>query len=294
MRKTIFLFIILFSAGCNSVNATKTPNQVISDSPTSTIVVIPTRTSIPTIAPSPTPEPLIESATISISPDKNWKIVGVTQWEPSAIVSQDGKTRWPLENTPNKYGWYQWSYGLYRWSIQPNFVYLTVNPQIDGFVPFYQGSGLYRFNLSNGAMIEILPGQELSSFSLSPNEKLLAYEAYSNSLLSLMIRDIGTNLEKKIPLDGYDSAGHILWSPDQEYLVFSISTGTDWTDWHVSLALANLQGLSTKILYNEQRVLNPKEWLNRNEILVSIDENFYVFNLTTKKLRDFVKPTPSQ
>lgn len=300
LRKIIILLIPIFIIGCKPVNASEVPTQVISSPTASTFIAKSTPTDFPTLTPSPfpssSPAPTVEPPTISISPDKKWKILGVTEWEAKVIVSQDGKVRWNLENPLEKYGWYEWSYILYRWSTQTDIAYLTIHPTIDGFVPFYQGSGLYRFNLSDGTMMEILPGQQpnVSNFSLSPDENLIAYESHSDDLLSLKIKHIETGSEKQIPLNGYDSAGHILWSPDQDSIVFSVSTGDDWTNWHISLVSVNLKNLSSTIIYdNEKQALRPREWLNQNEILVSSGENFYILDIKTKKLKDFVQPTPT-
>lgn len=279
----VILFISIILLGCVSQGVNTVPVSLSEE------IIIATSTNTPNV--TPTASPRFETPVISISPDKNWKIIGITDWDAEAIIRQDGKIRWELDHKPEKYNWSEWSYIFYRWSKESNFVYLSIQLPIDGFLPFYQGAGLYLFNLSDGNMTEILP-PDLSTFSLSPDENLIIYTSYSNSSLLLKIRNIKNESEKELSLNDYDNAGRFIWAPDQTQIVFSISKGSDWTDWNVSLALANLQDLSSTIIYdNQQQSLRPEKWLNNTEIVVSSNENFYIFNLITKELRPFVTPT---
>lgn len=281
-RIIIILLILMILVSCQTENKNVIPipsNQV-------TITTVPTN--VPTLIPATQP---FELPIISISPDKNWKIIGITDWDAEAIVRQDGKIRWELDQKPENLNWSEWYYIFYRWSKQSNFVYLSFHLPIDGFLPFYQGAGLYLFNLSDGNMTEILP-PDLSTFSLSPYENLIIYTSYSNSSLLLKIRNIKNESEKELSLNDYDNAGRFIWAPDQTQIVFSVSKGSDWTDWNVSLALGNLQDLSSTIIYdNQQQSLRPEKWLNDSEIVVSSNENFYIFNLITKELRPFINPS---
>lgn len=99
-------------------------------------------------------------------------------------------------------------------------------------------------------------------------------------------------MEKQIKLNGYNNAGDIIWSPNQDLLVLSVSNGESWEELRVSLALVNLQNNSLTILYdNQELILRPKEWLDGDEIIVSNDDNYYVYNLMTKELREFENPS---
>ncbi len=288
---TVFLVVTSCSSVFSDSNRTQDAKVPLPATVTSIHISTPTRIDIAT----KTSEHRTQGSVISTSPDGNWNIIGITEWDVEAITSKDGKIIWELHNEPEKFGWFEWSYAFYRWSRQSDYVYLTLHPSIDGFAPFYLGTGLYQFNLINGDIGEVLSGKapNLSNFSLSPDEKLLAYVSYSEDSLKIIVKKIESGLEKQIFVDSYDNAGYFLWSPRQEKIVFSASTGDDWSNWRVSLMLIDLRDETRILLYDdEQQSLRPEGWINDDEILVSSGEIQYYFNIKTKNLEVVSTATP--
>ncbi|MBL8050729.1 MAG: hypothetical protein JNM46_05855, partial [Anaerolineales bacterium] len=172
----VILFISIILLGCVSQGANTVPVSLNEE------IITATSTNTPNI--DLTASPRFETPVISISPDKNWKIIGITKWDAEAIISEDGKIRWELDQKPENLNWSEWYYIFYRWSKQNNFVYLSFHLPLDGFLPFYQGAGLYLFNLSDGTMTEILP-PDISNFSLSPDENIIIYTIHLDNSLFL-------------------------------------------------------------------------------------------------------------
>lgn len=288
----LFLAILFTLTSCAPTPKITTPTKIISFSP------IPISTKKPSATPYPTYDPTqdyydptFDQRVLSTSPDGMWWAYArdpYDKWNIGGIASKDGKIRWKLENPHQKYGWYEWDYNIYRWSQEKNYVYLTLWVGIDGFFPFSGPTGLYRFNLTNGSMVEILPGQkaDFGRFSLSPDEKLLATINDSENSALLSIENFDASTIHVIELIDYSFAGNMIWSPSQEKIILSVGTGNDWDNFQTWILLVNLTDGSQTVIYSDQQyTIRSKEWINNDTILVESDTQLMYFNLMNKSLK---------
>lgn len=195
---------------------------------------------------------------------------------------------------------YEATFQPYRWSQDSQYLYFNTHLSIDGYVPFYDGMGLRRLDVSNGQVSEILPTGDITNgrwnivnFSLSPNDKLLAYIDWIDNERQLIIRDLETGLESNLLLKGYTAAGSILWSPKQDRLVLALAKGTDWENTLFTVMDVNLDTLETTAIIEDNKLgLDPVKWVSESEIKIQErgdSQNLIFVNLATKKIQ--VVPT---
>jgi len=114
----------------------------------------------------------------------------------------------------------------YYWSQNGNYLYLGIHQASDGgFGGFYNGSGLYKLDLRNGEMIEIIPEEFMSriSFMISPDETKLVYSIQNKEPRRIKIKDLANGSERILQLDKrYASAGAFAWSLTGDNLVFMV------------------------------------------------------------------------
>ena len=186
----------------------------------------------------------------------------------------------------------------YRWSKDSRYIYFNTHVAIDGYVPFYQGAGLQRLDVLNGKVSEILSSGYMSDptyhiyswnfvpFSLSPDDKQLAYIKNFDDQTQLVIRDIKTDSEKSLTFKGYSNAGSIAWSSQQNQLVLSIAKGTNWSNTLCTIELVEVDSLTPRTLVKDKDlVFDPVIWVNSHTILVQERGGHYFYlDITTKKL----------
>jgi hypothetical protein len=228
--------------------------------------------------PKSTPQiPLTQAETILLSPDGNWTAYFFSRDQTIdyklSVANFDDTILWNI-NQKNYLSSEAW-FTPYRWSQDSRYLYFNIYASIDGYAPFYQGMGLQRLDVQSGQVSEILSSGYLEAldtstiynwnlvqFSLSPSDDKLAYINRMDNGVELIIRDLATNNKSSVFFDKYIAAGNILWSPKQDYLLFT-------TDPNGFFELVKLDSLTTKsIPINNNQGLDPLEWLNIHTILV--------------------------
>jgi hypothetical protein len=101
----------------------------------------------------------------------------------------------------------------FAWSADGLFLYFSNVVTPDGCAVYVSGGDLWRLDLRNGAVTEILPRISMV-MALAPDETRIAYEARGGDIV---VRDLGTDEEMMIDLPerpGGAALGGLSWSPD--------------------------------------------------------------------------------
>ncbi len=241
--------------------------------------------------------PLNQAETILSSPDGNWTayFFGYDVEKFRLSVANFGNTTIWNVNQTNVGGE---AFTPYRWSQDSRYLYFNIFVAIDGYVPFYQGAGLQRLDVLNGTVSEILSSGYVSDpthhvyrwnfvpFSLSPDDKQLAYTNNSDNETQLVIRDIRTGNERSLSFKEYSNAGSIIWSPQQDQIVLAVTKGTNWSNTLCSIELVEVDSLTSRTLVkDEDLVFDPIVWINKHTILLKERGGRYLYlDITTEKL----------
>lgn len=186
----------------------------------------------------------------------------------------------------------------YRWSQDSRYLYFNIHVSFSGFVPFYQGAGLQRLDVLDGTVSDVLSSGYISNptyniyrwnfvpFTLSTDDKQLAYINNFDNEIQLVIRDMMTGNEKSLRLKGYSDAGSIIWSPQQDKLVIAVSKGTDWSNALSSIELIYIDSLTTKTLIKDKDwIFDPIMWTNNHTVLLKERGGPYQYlDITTEKI----------
>lgn len=129
----------------------------------------------------------------------------------------DGSLEWVAMDRKEPKGLGQEFPTVHKWSNTMQYLYFGNAATPDGCALFDYTPDLYRLDLRDGSVIEILSPIAVN-LSLSSDEKLLAYFSHSGNLV---LRDLFTHLESHIHLP-FDNllAWDITWSPDNKELTF--------------------------------------------------------------------------
>ncbi len=178
--------------------------------------------------------------------------------------------------------WSEWGLGYtipypLHWSHDGKYLYFTNKPVPDGCAVFVNGSDLYRINLDDGSVGEIVPPVGLW-LSLSPDETRLAYIGYGGR--GLVIRDLVTGIERETRLDpGKDyQAGHIVWSPDGTAVILALAIQPCSTDWADSTSIVRVDVATLEqvtLLREDKRLFIPIEWETAEKVLLQDKEGDY-------------------
>jgi dipeptidyl aminopeptidase/acylaminoacyl peptidase len=214
------LFVALFASCAAPASSPPTPTPVVAR---------------PTLAAPPTSSQPTKPSTTSetwsaTSPDGEWLAEGVreSQFEPCeyrtrlTVTSADGAVSWKVWNGVQNCGLGSTDPVPFHWSQDGSYLYFTNVPRPDGCVQFVNGSDLHRVELATGQVTHLMPEAGLW-LALSPDETRLAYIAYGGR--GLVIRDLASGSEREIKLPEGAQAGHIVWSPDQRALLFTLDRG---------------------------------------------------------------------
>jgi len=129
----------------------------------------------------------------------------------------DGSMEWVAMDRREPKGLGQELPTVHKWSNTMQYLYFGNAATPDGCALFDYTPDLYRLDLRDGNVIEILAPIAVN-LSLSSDEKLLAYFSYSGNLV---LRDLLTRLESHINLPFENLlAWDITWSPDNKELTF--------------------------------------------------------------------------
>lgn len=161
--------------------------------PTATLTRLPTliptstRTPMPTVGATETSTPKPVSHWSSQSPDGKWIVQGTMEgpFADSAGGNEMYHTRLDVIRADETVTWTVWDqtspYGLgyttprpFYWTRDGHFFYFTNEPVPDGCAIFINGSDLYRLDLTNGHVAQIV-SPSAWWLSISPDEKKVAY-----------------------------------------------------------------------------------------------------------------------
>jgi hypothetical protein len=275
----------------------------------------------PTPIPSPTPaatraaeKPTATPVLVDLDPETRSFASPDGEWVAQTVVAfpvQDGVssgesyyTRLKLSKADGTREWMvidEWSpLGLgytvpqpFHWSQDGRFLYVTNRPVPDGCGVFVNGSDLYRVDLSDGSVTQIVPSSGLW-LSLSPDESTLAYIGYGGR--GLVLRDLTTGAERETKLDpGEDyAAGHVVWSPDGAALVLTLAIRPCSTNWAESVSVVRVEAATleqTTLIQRDERLFITAEWPFPDRILLTDDnEDLWWMDAVTGQVME--KPHP--
>jgi hypothetical protein len=89
---------------------------------------------------------------------------------------------------------------VFRWSVDGRYLYYTNTGSADGCSRFVNGTDLYRLDVSNGEVIEILPEGKTLNLSLSSDESMLAFASSDGQSEVLAVQDLATGTERSVRL----------------------------------------------------------------------------------------------
>ena len=224
---TSLMIVAVLIASCSDQ---RTPTQsvlfvrVTTPTPTQTK---PTVTPPLALSPIPPPKAILPETQIKTftSPDGLWVAESHHQMTDS---DQDDQVRFVVRKTDKSVEWValdrkepkglgQELPTVHKWSNTMQYLYFGNAATSDGCALFDYTPDLYRLDLRDVKVIEILSPIAIN-LSLSPDEKLLAYFNHNGNLV---LRDLFTRLESHINLP-YENllAWDILWSPNNKELTF--------------------------------------------------------------------------
>lgn len=240
--------------------------------------------------------PINEAGTILPSPDGKWVAYFFGLYgnynEPYqgtehklSVANFDDTIVWNVsqENLNGGESWFI----PYRWSKDSRYLYFNISFSFSGYAPFYQGAGLQRLDVLTGTVSEVIssgfsPDEHiyiwnLVSFTLSPDDKLLAYFTYFDDVNHLVIREMKTGNEKSLPLNEYEDAGSIVWSPQKDKLVFAAINGNT-SDALSYIELVEVGSLTSRTLVKDRSwILEPIMWTDNHTILLKDRGGAYLF-----------------
>lgn len=200
------------------------------------------------------------------------------------VINADGSAKWILVDQTLNYGLGYTTPRPFQWSGDGRYLYFTDLAVPDGCSLFHNGSDLYRADLTNGQVTEILPPW-VWWVSLSPDEQTVAYLRWNGEALELVVREIATGDEHKAGLEAkYTQAGNIVWSPDGQVLMLTLAANPcDPANWTHSIMRIDLATLSPTILIrDDKRLLTTTEWPEANRVLLrDQDGSTWIMEATT-------------
>ena len=235
---------------------------------------------------------------IAFSPNSQWAGLECN-YGSIKIVRMDEAKEWelPYESMFGPYSSAALFIEIPHWSRDGAYVYVGANPHTDGYwEPFHSVSVLHRFNLETGQITDILfAGKDDNvyySFAFSPDDTILAYIVTDQSPVILNLRDTQSGDKQSFEFDSkYNTGGGLVWSPDSQKLVFSI-TQFDTSAYEyiaTSIILWNKEKPDTTALIKDyERILVPIEWLDETRIILQVlyeDDTKFEFDMIKGKLK---------
>ena len=272
---SIAFFALLTS--CSSIS-TNTPTP----SPTDTI----TPTDIPT--PTSTPRSREFWGKPSYSPNGDWLASRFKLFEGNliymsfAVERLDGTKKWeikkiPVENKPP----YKNFPAPFMWSKDGETLYFVNDAFQDGCIYYpYLGEKLFSLNLKSGEIVTILD-EFAYEIRFSPDESKIAYFGSGDTGLQILDLATGNTIEfEYLYPDTHANQYNLVWAPDNNQLVFTISFDTCTDERATSIVLVNISDNSQQVLIDEDdRRIYAKEWLDESTILATDwSENFWFIN----------------
>ena len=230
MRHITFLMIaVALIASCSDL---RTPTQSVLFVRVTTLTPTTARSTVtPTLAPTPIASPLPKAALPETqiktfnSPDGLWIAEAYHQMTDSdqddqvrfVVRKADKSVEWVAIDRKEPKGLWQELPTVHKWSNSMQYLYFGNAATSDGCALFDYTPDLYRLDLRDGSVSEVLAPIAIN-LSLSSDEKLLAYFNYNGNLV---LRNLLTRLESHINLP-YENllAWDINWSSNNKELTF--------------------------------------------------------------------------
>lgn len=174
-----------------------------------------------------------------------------------------------------------------------NFLYFSLDAECELIEPgFISSIGVFRMNLSNGEVSEILKASyDFDSYtgyyytaSISPTGKRLAY-IFNNQPLILNLLDLNTGETNSITLDNkYTFGGQYQWSEDGTKIVFMLESTAN-SDRYISMAYLDILKDNSMVIFitdKEYRWIMSTIDVTDTGIQISmIDEKPLFYDITT-------------
>jgi len=188
-----------------------------------------------------------------------------------------------------------------HWSIDGKYLYFSPFFGGDGGCVYYaEGQALLRLDLLSGKYSEVLSPTENSSyfnFSFSNDEKYLGYFEVWQEHPILNLLDFTTNKHQEIPLgEKYSGAGSIVWSPDNNQVLFSARSGDECESMVYYLVALNLKDHAQKVVFEgNQEKYFPVKWVDENLILIEagFSEKYSYMSISTGEILPYNEPAPT-
>ncbi len=253
-------------------------------------------------------EPSGAEAPLMFSPDGQWQALATIsdpqpvseeeialfptgqKYHVMLVISRvDGDLSWTAVDE-----WRSWGLGytfpdVLKWPAGGQDLYFTNVPIPDGCARFVNGGDLWRLNLSNGEISQLLPFVGLV-LALSPDDSQLAY--FGSYGKGMTLADLATGNEQPIELPSFGDAwdlGGLLWSPDGRYLLTTqvislVNPCGEETETAVSVVSIDTLEVTT-LVEPAQGDFSPVEWLTDDTVrLAGQDGLYWQLNIHTGEL----------
>jgi hypothetical protein len=231
------------------------------------------------------------------SPDRDWKTLALFQvpvaggeyYQQFTVSHISGSPSYTLID-----GWFTLLPGYtlaepLAWSQSGDAFYYTNNYQADGCALLYNGSDLYRVDLADGKVTEVLPPNTTIKLGLAQDEIHVAYQAMGAQ--ALILHNLESGAMQRVELGdllGNDQMGAIVWSPDSSALVFALAHNPCMGGWAESTSIVRLDATTLELdtlLERDQRLLVPVEWPTAEEVrLENRDGEQFTLNVQTRAI----------
>jgi Tol biopolymer transport system component len=190
-------------------------------------------------------------------------------YDTELLVSRaDGSAAWTLVDTVQNAGLGYTVPEIVRWTPDGQQVYFTNRAVPDGCGLFVNGSDLFRADLSTGEVVELMPSLA-RALSLSPDETSVAYFPWGPEP-DLVLRDLGNGSEIYLSWEiSFNNPGNIVWSPDGQDLLLTLSADTCLPGWAHTIVRVNTTSMTpTVLIENDQRQFTIIEWTEPERALL--------------------------
>jgi hypothetical protein len=189
-----------------------------------------------------------------------------------------------------------------HWSADSRYVYLSPLPCcMDGCLDYIHGMALLRLDTLTGKVTFTLQsGGDLKFYnvSFSKDDQYMAYFRLWLDHPILNIQNLITGKDQHIPLgEQFSDAGYVVWSPDQNRVVFSARSGEECADMIYYVVMVNLADLSQTIISEGVGLrYYPVDWLEDNRIILMYGHygDYYTYDLGTGEITPFEMPVPTE
>jgi hypothetical protein len=215
----------------------------------------------------------------SASPDGKWTAQGRSAFPKRGedyytqlkVSRADGAVEWVVVDEWSPFGLGYTTPRPFQWSQDGRFLYFTNKPVPDGCAVFVNGSDLWRVELADGSVTQVVPSVGLW-LALSPDEATLAYAGHSDR--GLVLRDLTAGTERGVGLDPGQvyQAGQITWSPDGIALVLTLAIRPCSKGWGESTSIVRVEADTLEqatLIDQDSRLFTILEWPTAERVLLA-------------------------